>query len=912
MTTPIQNFFFGREAELNELARATTTARITTVCGPAGVGKTALIRHFLRDATALVVDVTDAATDEPIETVIARAMKLALAPEATEEDRRLAIAATLAETGQLIVLDNAEHLIDEVRDLVTSTALQDPVRFLLTSRERLDTEDEHVVQLAPFATDSADGEPPEALRYFRRRASTLGSAFELADDELETAQRLVRHLDGLALAMELAAHRLNLLRPAQLLTRVARSTDVLSTPWSDADRSRSLHDAIAESWDGSTQQERTAMRQISLLSGPFDVEVAEALLGDGALELLQRLRDRSLLVREPDGRLRMLLAIREHARGCQQPDDLDSLVRLGRFFSSEHPRLVAASDRLVPRGDLDDLRRYRPHVRTVVDASLDPPIEDPAALVSCAVLLAEAVILEGTMESRLDLLRRVSDAVDESAALDLRIGRMQREMARLEEAAWTLEDVVAATSATDAVRFAAWLELGMTRLFQGDLQGSRDALDAAALLADDSDLHQGRLALYGAGIDFQLGRFDEARSAFELAIRHARRARDVQTETRARQNLGVVLTDQHHLDRARKCLQGAIDSHAAHGDRLREAWARNSLGVVELRAHREDAGIHCFERAHALFEQVGHRVGSASTLANLAMIANDFERYEDAHRYAVDALDRCSAEEDDYIRGMSHLCVAYSSWMLGHKDHAGRLYADRQEEVEAVNHIQLIVSWLAAHGSYLASIGDPDAEQMFARGEALLTDDAAHEMYHEMFRISRVHVDLHALRKARASGDAEASARMAFAVLDTLHDCRPDRSEPLRYIVRLVQHEAPDDVRALIEAVVQPDAAEHLLVSRELRAFRAPAGEWSSLARSPSLWRLFEALLDARLSAAGTEVDNEALMEAVWPDELLTADSASNRLHVSLSKLRTAGLKPLLVRGDDGYRFDEAVQVVQA
>ena len=94
-------------------------------------------------------------------------------------------------------------------------------------------------------------------------------------------------------------------------------------------------------------------------------------------------------------------------------------------------------------------------------------------------------------------------------------------------------------------------------------------------------------------------------------------------------------------------------------------------------------------------------------------------------------------------------------------------------------------------------------------------------------------------------------------------------------------------------------------------AFRPPGGTWSELGRSPTLQRLFEALVSARLERPGEPMALEALQAAVWPGDVIAPRAAYNRIHVSMSKLRKLGLDPVLVRREEGYLFDELVQLVR-
>jgi predicted ATPase len=892
-------FFFGRAKELAAVADSLERQHVTTITGPAGVGKTRLAVRAVADS-ALVVDLSDARTADDIDVAVAAAAGVGFSSDATTADRRHGVRSILNGWEGVVVLDNAESALSGVRELLRDDL--DDARFLVTSREPLALETEHVIHLEPLVE-------AEAARYLRERAARLGDDFAIDDVDDEEVRKLADRLDGLPLAMELAAHRFNLLRPAALLERLEQPSDVLGSAPERAGLERSLHDAIASSWIDSSDVERRALVRLAVLDGPFGVALAEAAIAsDGALDVLQRLRDRSLVAREPDGRLRLLLAIRDFIASHQTDDD-QALVAVACHLARRADEWLLAAERLHPMEAVAELRANRRHLRKVVSRGVEEPdLFEVDVLVRCAAADAEIVILDGAHGMRLPELVELSETLQPNATLlDLRLGRMERDVGRMEDSAARFRRC--RSHASDGA--VALLEAAQTAVFRDDLEAASELVDEAAAL-DRTDGGRAIASLQRAGIHYHRGAYDDALDEYESAIRFARRARDRRTETRAMHNLGVLHTDRMNLEQARRYLRQAVERHREHGDRVRQAWARNSLGVVELRSRNQDEGIRCFEKAQELFDLVGLRIGSAATLANLGMIAVDHERYEQARGYALDAIERCGVEEDAYIRGMSYLCLAVATWFLGERVRAGELFEQHAGEVEGCGHVQLLISWYCAHGSYLAATGDGRADEVMRRGEALLTEAEGQEIYAKMFELGRAHAWLQSLREARAVGDERAATDAAFAVLERLRGCAPERSEPLRYNVRLLAHEAPDEVARLVGVEARADAEESLVASRTLQAFRPPHGEWTWLGRSPSIWRLFEVLLDSRQAHPGESLDVEALQQAVWPDEVLTHDSAKNRLHVSLSKLRSAGLKPVILRADDGYRFDENVAVFTA
>lgn len=854
-----------------------------------------------------MVDLSDVKPGDDLESVIAMAAGVAIPSTTTRDDRRRALAALL-EDGAPVCLDNAEHLLSDLRDLLDDVRLLTSTTFVMTSREPLVADYESVIELAPFS-------PRESLRYFDTRARRLGPRYELEDDERDDALMLVTRLDGLPLAMELAAHRLTLLRPAALLERLERSGDVLVASGVEVpQRARSLLAAIRSSWTASTDDEQRALARLCALDGPFEPLLGEAAIGlEDGIGIIDGLRRRSFLVDEPDGRLRILIPIRQFLRGEQRAEDRVAAIRgIATELARGAPAFLHAAERLYPLKTVRGFREAHAHLRLVIDAAAENrDLLEQEVLILCAMASAEVTRLDGRHGDRLGALVSIAEHLGDSAVrLHVRLARLERELSRLDESAARLRRCAELAEGSELVE--ALVEQSATAMFSGDAELAVSAVSRARELAT-TDLGRAHAALQLGGLLFHQGSYDEARDHLEEAIRFARRADDRRTETRAMHNLGVVHTDQLRIDLARRFLTEAVERHHQHGDLVPEAWAENSLGIIALRVHDEEEGMQRLQRAQQLFERAGMRTGSASALTNLAMVALDFDRPKEARDYALDAVERCNVGEDPYILNGAYLALAVSTWLLGDREQAGRLLAERADGVsQESGHVQMSVSWLAAWAAFLAGRGDPRAESVLVKGEALLADVDGHEVYRTMFALSRAHSRLWDYGCARTEGDAEGALDAAFRLLNCVRGCTPEGAEALRYSLRLLTHEAPDELAELISAEAPADAADRFIVSRALQAFRTPHGAWRALDRSPSIWRLFEALLDARVERPGIALDNEELQRAVWPGEVLTADSAANRLYVSLSKLRKAGLKGLICREEDGYRLDDTVEVIAA
>ncbi|WP_370942668.1 LuxR C-terminal-related transcriptional regulator [Amycolatopsis sp. cg5] len=304
--------FVGRHDELAELGRLLFASRLVTVIGPAGAGKTRLVREVAarqqRDGHRYPdgvwqADLAVIPKGDLVVPAIARAVGIrtgsGLAPEKLAE--------AMGERKLLLVLDNCEHVLSRCADAVEALLTVCPsVRILATSREALRVRGEQSFPLGELALP-ANGEVhtaaqvghSDAVRLFVDRARAVDPAFELTDGNASTVAALCRRLDGMPLAIELAARRVRLLGPADLLRRLDGKLDVLSVGTrTTTSRHDSLEAAIGWDYELLSPGEQELWRRLSVLAGPFPIELAEAVSGHGAetLDLVASLEAKSLLV----------------------------------------------------------------------------------------------------------------------------------------------------------------------------------------------------------------------------------------------------------------------------------------------------------------------------------------------------------------------------------------------------------------------------------------------------------------------------------------------------------------------------------------------------------------------------------------------------------------------------------------
>lgn len=362
LRTPLTSFV-GRDDDVDRLGTQILDRRLVTLVGPGGAGKTRLATTVAaRDPhTVWLVELAPLAEAADVPAAVLRALDTGGQLEPPQVARRLdvpgRIAELLAPTDALLVLDNCEHVVAAAAALTEDLLGRCPkLRVLATSREPLGILGESLFPVGPLPADAA-------VRLLRDRAEAVRPGFEVTP----AAAEICRRLDGLPLAIELAAARLRSFTAEQLAARLDDRFRLLTGGSRTAlPRHRTLHAVVAWSWDLLEEPEREFSAAIAVFPGTFDAEAAAAAAGvPDAEPLLDTLVDRSLLQVLNDGtagdtvRYRMLETIREFAL-----DELARAGRAGQVRSAHAAHFLALAERAEPHlrtaAQVDWLARLRP------------------------------------------------------------------------------------------------------------------------------------------------------------------------------------------------------------------------------------------------------------------------------------------------------------------------------------------------------------------------------------------------------------------------------------------------------------------------------------------------------------------------------------------------------------------------
>jgi predicted ATPase/DNA-binding CsgD family transcriptional regulator len=314
--------FVGRRRELADLRKKLGAARVVSLVGPGGVGKTRLAIRAASDLGrgfkdgAWLVELAEVQDPALVTNAVMAALDLRDQAATAPEDL---IHAFLHERELLLVLDNCEHLLQAVANLAADVVSRAAgVRIVATSREPLAIAAEHVVPVPPLELPAAGSpEQSEAVTLFVERAEAASGAFALTSANQPAVADLCRRLDGLPLALELAAVRTRVLSVEQILERLSDRFGLLTAGGRAAlPRHQTLETAIDWSHDLLNQDERTLFRRLCVFAGRFTMQDAEVVCA-GTLELMSSLVDKSLVIKE-DARgvacYRLHETMREYAR----------------------------------------------------------------------------------------------------------------------------------------------------------------------------------------------------------------------------------------------------------------------------------------------------------------------------------------------------------------------------------------------------------------------------------------------------------------------------------------------------------------------------------------------------------------------------------------------------------------------
>jgi len=855
----------GRKRELRDVVDILSHNRLLTLTGPGGTGKTRLALAAASGVSACYPDgvcwVELAPLDDPgiVAQVIAHQLGV---PDSPGQDPAMATAEHIGNRSVLIVLDNCEHLVSAVAGLAELLLGSCPaLSVLATSREVLGVDGERSWPVPPLSLPGTDTlataaslAESDAARFFEHRAQLVIPSFRLGDDNAAAIAAVCRRLDGLPLAIELAAAQMRMLSVGQLAEHLEKIFTVLVGGARTAPRRhQTLRATLDWSHDLLNSDERVVFRRLAVFSDGFVLPAAEQVTaGDGIaaermLGLLTGLADKSLLRVEigyGGARYYLLGTVREYA--------LERLAEAGEEETAQRAHLwwvVGLVEQITPQiegGSEDALGLERQLDR--LDAEM-------------ANLRVALEFARGCCE--LNVTLRIVGPLGRFAYLR---GHYQ------EIRQWMDAAVVAGTDAPAVLRAKTLLGSGHLALLQCDYLPAVRRLEAALRLYRELSDTQGEasaLQVLGS-VAREQGRYARAIQLHEESLAIAEATGDRWAVASAHSYLGFVCWLQGEFERATGECTVALRIFRELGDVEGIAWSLLSLGTIARHRGAGEQADALLQESRSLAEQIGFREGIAWSLEQLGLIAAD------RGDPAAAAMLRTSLEIHHELRDRWRACSVLEDLA------AMALAHDRAQQ--AARLLAAAEAMRATIGTVIAPCDNAQHDATMAGTRAALGDEAFTAAWQQglQAQIEDLQTDL-ASPSAAASSVA---ARQSAARLDTTTGPRVSRRKP--------------SASAKKQDAEVTTATNGMLRIKTLGAATVLRGDTIVTAADWGYAKPRELLF---LLVASPPMTRDQLGAELWPD--LSHQQLGNSLHTALRELRRAlGDPGWIVYSGGRYRFN--------
>jgi len=608
--------FIGRDDELAEAKRILTSAPLLTLTGSGGVGKTRLAVEL---AARLIADFEDGVWLVELGDLSDGAFVLhsiASAVAVGEQPGRELLASLtdhLAGHQALLILDNCEHVVAESAAAATALLRRCPrVRIIATSREALGVPGESVFPVPSLSVPGgkARAQPPDelagydAVRLFTERACAVAPAFAINPANADAVVRICRCLEGVPLALELAAARVRSLSVDQIATRLDGSFALLASGnRGTISRHQTLQATMDWSYELLAAQERAVLRRLAVFAGGFDLEAAEAVCaGDTVaqaevLDLLDHLVDKSLVLADISGaqvQYRLLGTVRQYAR-----------------------------ERLQASGEADEAsQRHRGWYLGLVDQAKVEFIRGPES----AAWLERLERDHDNLRAALSFSSHEPGGSEAGLRLTAGLWRFWEIRGYLEEGRSWLEQMLARTaSAPSALRANALTGAGVLAAMQGDYPAAyafnEESLALHRQLGNPNSIAYGLNNL--ANIAVQQGAYERACALYAETNELLRTTGDAHGRAFGLINLADAKARLGDMAAARAHFEESMAVFEQHGDRWGMASALDSFGLVAGRQGDVAEARSFHDRAMTISRELGDGRGVARALSHLADLAAD-------------------------------------------------------------------------------------------------------------------------------------------------------------------------------------------------------------------------------------------------------------------------------------------------
>jgi predicted ATPase len=875
----------GRSEEFSRLLSLTQSAsRMITLFGAAGVGKTRLSIELLRSPLwqkrASYCDVSASKNAPDLCNALTRALKIPAATIDGRADPVLAVGQWLNERGPgLIVLDNFEHLVSSCASLLALWREAAPqICWVVTSRQLLRLPGEEVFSLDTLPTPE-EGDTLEniiknsAVQFFMACAPNIS-----IEKEASKIASLVRRLDGLPLAIRLAAGRLEVLSLEDLMARLRDPFPVLKEPGVTG-RSGALWDSLEDSWVLLGPEEQTLLRRVSVLVGSFNLEAAEEVAGfptDATLSVLDALQ---LLYRK--SLLRM------------------SSREVGRFGMYESVRAFA-SQKLGESTERDEaLAHHAAYFSKKAKEWTEKAFGDDATLY-LSLIFAESDNINAALQRSLTQTEQISVSL-----------ACMRALSRSNYIAWWLKsgiDLLDATllAAEAAPHLSTQDQLHLAWLLERKArnctdQGKNDegilVLERGLNLAQNlgEKRLEGILLRRLANVFFMQGRRDEAAELNQRSLALLRATKDTQQEGILHCLMGIQGHMRGQNDEAESHFLAALPLLQNEVDKRFEGYCYGRLGMIRMSQLRLDEARSFMSQSFRVMSQIGpsEEAGARGELATLSHIEGKLDEAKLGYYNAIEVFRRFKIKHYS-----AYLLYNYAGLLLERRE-----LADAEKAIEESHKIfsevrfsrDLALAKIIYAGLFILQGSWKKAEEFLrAADEEAARDDIVRE-------VQSVYKTLLSLTKTQKQEPDNRVLSKYFAEAQLQYE-------------RLVPFQQDDVMIALrvlaskIEEVREVGSAWRIANDG---SFFQPNGEATvNISSRKTMARLLAALVKHRTKCPGEPLSLAELADTGWPGNRGKWSSLTNNLHVTLNALRRVGLEAILVRQEGGYLLDPKIPVL--
>jgi predicted ATPase/transcriptional regulator with XRE-family HTH domain len=617
----------GREAELDEVARFVRESRLVTITGAGGVGKTQTALHVPSalgngsgDRAVCFVALAPLGDASLVAPAIASALGL---QEMRNRPLLETLIAYLRNKKLLLVLDNCEHVVTEVAAVAAAlvSACAD-VRILATSREPLRIAGERIYRLPSLSI-------PSGMALFVERARSVDRQFVLNDENEPLVAKICRHLDGIPLAIELAAARVNVLSISSLAEGLEDRFRILRGGVRTAlERQQTMRAAIDWSYDLLSPQERRLFERLAVFAGGCTLATASEVCAHGeiaeadVLDLLGSLVDKSLVIVDFEGiepRYRLLESFRQYAREILETrgEAETMLHRYARAALELAEQLEVACDT-----EPDEVWR----------ALAQEELDNWHAALQWSLTERHDVLLGQRLVGEMHVVWAWFAPVE---------GR------RYTVAARALVDEHTPARVHARLGYAEAIVALQLREYKEQLSSSESSIEHSRAVGDALGIARAQ-GLAGQALA-SLGRIAEARALLPEALATARRLGNRRLVASILRNLGYASAIDGDLVAARRYVSEAVPLYEALGAELGAALAMDDLGECEFQAGNAEHALTLATDALATMRRINHRRFVAFILSSIAMYLIALSRFDEAEQRARESLNLARELEQDAL-----------------------------------------------------------------------------------------------------------------------------------------------------------------------------------------------------------------------------------------------------------------------